>query len=280
MFQREVTIGRVKGICYGNDAFPAPYNPSVANSTQVFFGSDNTADYIGSLFRSSYANSVQPWCQSRAPGKRRAGPTYQRCRPWGSRLSGSMTGTLGTPMTCFSRPAITKNGVLVSVSNYFLQPGGGLPDMNKQIPALIQSFSQGGDYHPAIQGIVFGNEFDLPGNGISVANCVSFTNTWVSIEQQQFPNHRKLPIGHPVSFAMQNNRPPCWYAWDQLIPQLSGLSSRLFLAPQTYNTADYLFPQRRFWHGVGRSHLQSIQAANLVYRNWAGPRPNLIMSMF
>jgi hypothetical protein len=113
--------------------------------------------------------------------------------------------------------------------------------MKKQIPALIQSFSQGGDYHPAIQGIVFGNEFDLPGNGISVANCVSFTNAWATIEQQQFPNHRKLPIGHPVSFAMQNSRPPCWYAWDQLIPQLSGLSSRLFLAPQTYNSANYLF---------------------------------------
>ena len=61
--------GRVKGICYGNDAFPAPYNPSIANSTQVFFGSDNTADYIGSLFRSNYANSVKPWCQSMGPGE-------------------------------------------------------------------------------------------------------------------------------------------------------------------------------------------------------------------
>ena len=169
--------------------------------------------------------------RARAPGKRRAEQTCQRCRIWASRLSGSMTGTLGTPMKCFSTPAIRKIGVLVSVSNYFLQPGGGLPDMNKQIPALIQSFSKGGDYHPAIQGIVFGNEFDLPGNGISVANCVTFTNTWVSIEQQQFPNYRKLPIGHPVSFSMQNNRPPCWYAWDQLIPQLSGLNSSAISRP-------------------------------------------------
>jgi hypothetical protein len=62
-------MGRVKGICYGNDAFPAPYNPSIANSTQVFFGSDNTADYIGSLFRSNYTNSVKPWCQSTGPGE-------------------------------------------------------------------------------------------------------------------------------------------------------------------------------------------------------------------
>jgi hypothetical protein len=135
-----------------------------------------------------------------------------------------------------------KIGVLVSISNYFLQPGGGLPKMNEQIPKLIQSFSLGpDDYDPAIQGIVFGNEFDLPGSGISVADCVKFTNTWAQIEQEQFPRHRKVLIGHPVSFAMQNDRPPCWYVWDQLIPKLGGLRSRLFLAPQTYNHADYLF---------------------------------------
>ena len=210
-------MGRVKGICYGNDAFPAPYNPSIANSTQVFFGSDNTADYIGALFRRDYSNSVQSWCQNEgfpAPPPCRwdnikmynMGVEVIRLYDWDPRNSHQLF---------LDGCHMDKIGVLVSVSNYFLQPGGGLPDMNKQIPALIQSFSQGGDYHPAIQGIVFGNEFDLPGNGISVANCVSFTNTWASIEQQQFPNHRKLPIGHPVSFAMQNNRPPCWYAWDQ-----------------------------------------------------------------
>ena len=60
-------MGRVKGICYGNDAFPAPYNPSIANSTLVFFGSDNTADYIGALFRKDYSNSVQLWCQNEGP---------------------------------------------------------------------------------------------------------------------------------------------------------------------------------------------------------------------
>jgi hypothetical protein len=235
-------MGRVKGICYGNDAFPAPYNPSIANSTQVFFGSDNTADYIGSLFRSNYANSVQPWCQSMGPGETTCRADLPKMQTMGVEIIRLYDWDPRNPHDLFLDACHNENiGVLVSVSNYFLQPGGGLPDMNKQIPALIQSFSQGGDYHPAIQGIVFGNEFDLPGNGISVANCVSFTNTWASIEQQQFSSHRKLPIGHPVSFAMQNGRPPCWYAWDQLIPQLSGLNSRLFLAPQTYNSADYLF---------------------------------------
>ena len=43
-------MGRVKGICYGNDAFPAPYNESNANSSQCTFGSDNAADYVAALF--------------------------------------------------------------------------------------------------------------------------------------------------------------------------------------------------------------------------------------
>ena len=150
-------MGRVKGICYGNDAFPAPYNPSVANSTQVFFGSDNTADYIGSLFRSSYANSVQPWCQSMAPGETTCradlpkmytmGVEVIRLYDWDPRNAHDLFLD-----ACHNE----KIGVLVSVSNYFLQPGGGLPDMNKQIPALIQSFSQGSDYHPAVQGLYLG----------------------------------------------------------------------------------------------------------------------------
>lgn len=236
-------MGRVKGICYGNDAFPAPYNPSIANSTLVFFGSDNTADYIGALFRKDYSNSVQLWCQNEGL------PSPPQCR-WDNVMMYNMGVEVvrlydwdprNSHQLFLDGIQIDQMGALVSVSNYFLQPGGGLPDMNQQIPALIQSFSKGGDYHPAVQGIVIGNEFDLAGNGISVANCVAFTKAWASIEQQQFPNYRKVPIGHPVSFAAQNGQPPCWYAWNQLLPQITELNSRLFLAPQTYNTADYLF---------------------------------------
>ncbi len=145
---------RVKGICYGNDAFPAPYNPSIANSTQVFFGSDNTADYIGALFRRDYSNSVQSWCQNEgfpAPPPCRwdnikmynMGVEVIRLYDWDPRNSHQLF---------LDGCHMDKIGVLVSVSNYFLQPGGGLPDMNKQIPALIQSFSQGGDYHPSYTG--------------------------------------------------------------------------------------------------------------------------------
>jgi hypothetical protein len=238
-------MGRQKGICYGNDVFPAPYNPSTANQTLVFFGSDTAANYIGPLWSEYYQSSTGSTCQTQVPNP----PPTSPCRNDLYRIQ-----TMGVDLIrlydwdprnnhqnflddCQKRGI----GVLVSVSNYFLQPGGGLPSMNQQIPALITSYSKGSDYHPAVEGIVMGNEFDLPGNGISVADCVKFTQAWATIEQQQFPGYRQVLIGHPVSFAQQQGRPPCWYAWDQLLPQLTALKSRLFLAPQTYNYADYLF---------------------------------------
>jgi hypothetical protein len=58
-------MGRVKGMCYGNDAFPNPYTPSNANSFQCTFGSDPTASYVGALFGKDYSNSVRTlWCQN------------------------------------------------------------------------------------------------------------------------------------------------------------------------------------------------------------------------
>lgn len=235
-------MGRQKGICYGNDAFPAPYNPSTANQTLVFFGSDAAANYMAPLWAEYFKSSTGSACQTSVPNP----PPTCPCRNDLNRMQYQLGVDLirlydWDPRNnhqnflddCLKRGI----GVLVSVSNYFLQPGGGLPNMNQNIPALINSYSKGADYHPAIEGVVMGNEFD----GYSVANCIKFTQAWVTIEQQQFPGRRPLPIGHPVSFAMEQGRPPCWYKWDQLLPPLAALKSRLFLAPQTYNHADYLF---------------------------------------
>jgi hypothetical protein len=51
-------MGLVKGICYGNDAFPHPYNESNANSYQCTFGSDSTADYVAPLHGGQYMSPV------------------------------------------------------------------------------------------------------------------------------------------------------------------------------------------------------------------------------
>jgi Glucanosyltransferase len=240
-------MGRVKGICYGNDAFPHPYNESNANSFQCTFSSDSTADYVVPLHGGNYANSVSLWCQAGTCrgdiGRMHSmGVELIRLYDWDPRNS---------HQSFLDHCQELGIGVLVSVSNYNLRPDQGLPHMNNAIPMLIQSFSQGSDYHPAVQGIVIGNEFNRA-KEMSVANVASFTNAWASIEQQQFRGHRKVQIGHPVAFGVINNEYDCWYVWKQLIPQISAMNSRLFLAPQTYNPATDLFHN---YQGTGRGYV-------------------------
>jgi hypothetical protein len=237
-------MGRVKGICYGNDAFPAPYNESNANSSQCTFGSDNAADYVAALFGVNYSNSVKDWCQHMG--------NMQNCRHDIDNMY-----TMGVELIRLYDWDARNNhqkfldqcqqagiGVLVSVSNYNLRPDQGLPRMKEAIPALIRSFSNGTDYHPAVQGVVIGNEYNREDN-ISTANVAAFTNTWASIEGGQFGKHRKILMGHPVAFGLTNNKNDCWDAWEKLLPLISALNSRLFLAPQTYNPASDLFHNYR-----------------------------------
>jgi hypothetical protein len=89
-------MGLVKGICYGNDAFPYPYNESNANSYQCTFGSDSTADYVAPLHGGQYMSPVKLWCQE-AQGI----PDPPPCRndlnnihSMGVELLGFMTGTI------------------------------------------------------------------------------------------------------------------------------------------------------------------------------------------
>jgi hypothetical protein len=231
-------MARVKGMCYGNDTFPAPYTPSNANQTQVFFGSDAAADYIGPLWADTYRSSTGAFCQSSVGNppfcrydlnniRTQLGAQLIRLYDWDPR---------NNHLPFLDACENLGIGVLVSVSNYFLQPGGGLPNMDQNIPALIKSYSKVNNYHAAVEGIVFGNEFD----GYSVGDCVKFTQRWFEIESAQFGGHRSVPIGHPLSFA-KVSRFPCWDIWDQLLPPLAQYKSRLFLAPQTYNDAAYLF---------------------------------------
>ena len=228
-------MARVKGICYGDDAFPAPYTPSNANNFQVFFGADNSADYITPLWGAAYQSSTGAYCQSKVGNsvcrydlntiRNRLGAELIRLYDWDPR----------NPHQNFLDACQQLGiGVLVSVSNYFL---AGLPNLDQNIPALIRSYSKDGNYHPAVEGIVMGNEFP----NYTVPDAVKFTQAWVATEGAQFPGYRPVPIGHPVSFAAELGRYPCWAKWDQLLPQLSALGSRLFLAPQTYNPAADLF---------------------------------------
>jgi hypothetical protein len=231
-----------KGICY--EPFPKPYNPSTANTTCLFFGSDIASAPLSPLFGYEYLSSTGSACSAGewpAPTQCRGdigvlkamGVDLVRLYDWEPRNKHDYFLTL-----CKNHGI----SVLAPVSNYFLNPGQGFPDREKLIPALIKSFANeaGSDYHEALAGVIFGNEL----KGYGVEQCVTFTQDWARIEAAQFPNFRPLRLGHPVQFDPFGGSFPCFGFWNKLLPPLkadSAISSRLFLAPQTYNRADYLF---------------------------------------
>ena len=232
-----------KGICYGNDSFPNPYNPSIANQTEVFFGSDNAADYIKPLWGGQFTPQPDPSasggcggdgqvpCRDDLKKMQAMGVQVVKLYDWDPRNRHR-----GFLDEC-QKLGI---GVLFSVSDYFIKPGGGLGQKDVLIPQLIQSISVpdsfGSDYHPAIVGLAMGNEFD----GFNEQNLAEFTNAWVRHESTQ--HNKRMKIGHPLAFAADNGKLPCWDRLDKLLPLLNAnVKIRLFLAPNSYNDAKYLF---------------------------------------
>jgi hypothetical protein len=95
-------MARVKGICYGNDAFPAPYDESNANSFQCTYGSDNAADYVARYMERT--TKIQLSCGARTKGSQRHRRLVQRtlaaCILWVSNSLDLMTGTLAIVINC------------------------------------------------------------------------------------------------------------------------------------------------------------------------------------
>ncbi len=229
-------------MCYS--AFPSPYNPSTANKTCIFSGSDIANKPMEPLWGRGYMSASG----MRFPGRddvrtmKQMGVTLVRLYDWAPR-------DRHLDFLNYCHELGIK--VLAPVSNYFLIRGQGFENRETHIPNLIRSFSTTGvqtqtgtDYHPAIAAIVMGNEPRI--SGFTVAECVQFTKDWVRIEQQQFPGFSMPPIAHPVDFHPYGGRYPAWGFFTPLLEGLSGtttrnLQSRLILAPNTFNDAFYLF---------------------------------------
>jgi len=233
-----------KGMCYS--AFPAPYDPSTANRTCIFFGSDIAYNPMEPLWGKGFTSASR----TRFPGRddlqtmNLMGVTLVRLYDWEPR-------NLHLNFLNYCDQLGIK--VLAPVSNYFLNPdpnpiNGGFRMRNIHIPNLIRSYrnAAGTDYHPAIAGIIMGNE-PLINHQFGVSQAVEFTQDWVRIEQEQFSGFRTPPIGHPVDFGKRGHEPyPQWDYWTLLLGRLEGttirdLQNRLFLAPQPQNDAAYLF---------------------------------------
>jgi hypothetical protein len=233
-----------KGMCYS--AFPAPYDPSTANSTCIFSGSDIANNPMEPLWGRGFTSASG----MRFPGRddlrdiNSMGANLIRLYDWAPR---------DRHLNFLNYCQQLGLKVLAPVSNYFLIRGQGFENRETHIPNLIRSFSTTGiqneagtDYHPAVAGIIMGNEPHI-GNKFGVTEAVEFTKDWVRIEQEQFSSFRTPPIGHPVDFGRYNNDPyPQWGFWTSLLDRLQrttirDLQNRLFLAPQPQNDATYLF---------------------------------------
>ncbi|MEP0265345.1 hypothetical protein [Dokdonia sp.] len=236
-------MANFKGICY--QPFPPGYNPSTANKTCIFFGSDIAYDPMEPIWGNAYTSSTGSSCNLTGPNKARN--DIQTLRDMGVQLIRLYDWEPRNNHLKFLDYCNAHNiKVLVPVSNYFLKPGEGLPNRKTLIHSLIDSFSNAGktDYHSAIEGIIIGNEPRL--NGFDAQNCIDFTTDWATIEASTYSGYRELQIGHPVDFATYGGQYPCFGFWDPLFAALDkvtakNLNKRLFLAPQTYNNEDYLF---------------------------------------
>lgn len=232
----------LKGMCYS--AFPTGYDPSTANKTCIFFGSDITSRNLTPLWGSSFTPKDGPDKNKIFTGRNdivamnKMGVNLIRLYDWDSR--NDHTDFLDY---CHSN----RIKVLAPVSNYNLGAYGTPPNMDESIKGLLKSFGnkKGTDYHPAIYGIIIGSELDLPSE-MPKGYLAKYTKRWAELENVIYTNASKLPIGHPVSFAKHNGDYPCFEFWDNLLAELkdvtiNDLNQRLILCPHTYNEASYLF---------------------------------------
>lgn len=234
----------LKGICY--EPFPHGYDPSTANDTCIFYGSDiagyNMRPLWGDSFTPVGGHDAGKMFQGRndIANLAKLGVNLIRLYDWDSRNN-------HIPFLDYCWQFRIK--VLVPVSNYNLGAFGTPPNMTASIMGLINSFKKNYDYHPAIYGILIGNEVDQLAN-VPLQYVIDYTTKWAEIESTIYPTFRKVRIGHPVSFATSGHGwsgdLPCFGYLDKLIPVLKkvttqSLAKRLFICPNTYNTADYLY---------------------------------------
>lgn len=237
----------LRGMCY--EPFPKGYDPSTANHTCIFYGSDIASYNMKPLWGPTFSPADGPDSNKTFKGRNDIaqlagiGVNLIRLYDWDPRND-------HIPFLDHCNNFGIR--VLVPVSNYnFGIYGNKPPPMKESITNLIKSFSnrEGKNYHPAIYGIAFGNELDLAvfksvSTGVTynediVKYIISYTKQWVEIEQEK--GYRKVPLCHPVSFARWHRKSPCYDFWDLIIPSLTDIKDRLILSPNTFNDADYLF---------------------------------------
>lgn len=230
---------RGKGECY--EAFGKNYSPSTANDSWIYFGSDIARDQCGALWgnTTNLHESSSNCRKDLQTMKNDMGVNMVRLYDWDQRNDHSkfldMCNDLGMKVVVPISNWLPQNPEFwdAQVSNYFNSTNFGNSD--------------GSNWHPAIVGVVIGNEPTI--NGVKYANVINLVAAFLgNATALRFSDN--VLVGAPLSFGIVDSPPefngkhmPCWTLFDQLVnnASLSSYRSQLMLCANTYNGQDYLF---------------------------------------
>ncbi|NYT57348.1 hypothetical protein H0A65_00260 [Alcaligenaceae bacterium] len=250
-----------KGVAY--QAFGDGYNPSSANSSWIYFGSDVARKQTGALWgpRSNLLKNCDlgsdfgSACRNDLQTMKNMGINLIRLYDWDPRNDHSQflnhAHSLGLK-------------VVVPISNWLPQN----PDQwSTQVSGYFNEFNYGFkgqngkmDWHPAIAGVIISNELD---HGIQnqYANLPMYENAIGLVAEflkkaDELGFSMSVLVGVPVTFVPKGspNGPkdqttgvvtsmPSWDQFERLLSdsRTAPYKDRLMLCPNTYNSRDYLF---------------------------------------
>lgn len=232
-FSRFPDLG--KGTAY--QAFGQGYNPSTANNTRIYFGSDVARKQFGSLWgtQSYLQQSCEPVCRNDLQTMKDMGINLVRVYDWDLR---------NDHRPFLDRAQSLGIKVIVPISNWLVKN----PQYwEEQIRGYLKPGNFAGssgkpDWHPAIAGITISNELDQEGLA-AYGQAVDLTARFLQeAERQGFS--KSMRVGIPVTFAQRPGvEAPAWDLFDRLVnkAELAPYRSQLMLNPNSYNEGTYLF---------------------------------------
>lgn len=238
-FSRFPDLG--KGTAY--QAFGHGYDPSTANTTRIYFGSDLARKQFGSLWgtQSYLKQSCQPDCRNDLQTMKDMGINLVRVYDWD--LRNDHRQFLDRAQSLGIKVIVPISNWLVNNPQYwdeqirgYLKPGNFASTSGGAMP----------DWHPAIAGITISNELDqeIPKDGgAAYRRAIDLTVRFLQeAERQGFS--KSMRVGIPVTFAQRSGvAAPAWDLFDQFAnkPELAPYRGQLMLNPNSYNEGKYLF---------------------------------------
>lgn len=227
----------------GYQAFSQGYDPSSANTTYIYFGSDIARKQTGSLWgtQSYLSQSCEPNCRNDLKKLKDDGINLIRLYDWDPRNDHSQ----------FLDYANSLNiKVVVPISNWLPTQGPNVWD--EQVPGYFSNRNFGNkagtDWHPAIAGVIISNELDADG-GQYYNNVVGLVARFIQ-EADRKGFSKSVPVGVPVTFVPRGapyadggQNMPGWNQFSRLVtdPRTAQYKDRLMLCPNTYNSKEYLY---------------------------------------